>query len=210
MSFSTTRAQVQSATPNWQTQPHGVHDHYRYQPNWEQLYRVHCSLSPLHAFCENSSAIGLIVVIELILNNTRCCRSTTANTMPVDALATLGVRTSVRMVLIPQSQNIPSPALGKFTLVIICQFGSKLRIKRKDKGPSLIWKGSFVLRTHIYTCWEDGVYAILKLYYCRWLYKTRWKLIIVFFTDEINELSTSLWSSVLFTITMPTRWQTSM
>ena len=62
----------------------------------------------MYSYVESHLGFGLTQVDEI--NCGTCCLSYTANTMPADALATLGARASACMVLTPQSQNIAPPA----------------------------------------------------------------------------------------------------
>ena len=78
-----------------------------------------------------------------------CCLSYKANSMPADALATLGARASAGMVLTPHSRNIPSPSLEE---LISCSY--------------LTVATAAAVTTVKYECdWEDLPRAVIKSNY---------------------------------------------
>ena len=81
-----------------------------------------------------------------------CCLCYTANTMPIDALATLGARASAGMVLTPKSRNIPSPSSEELNSGHLL-FGHQQKVQKSTR-KCCIHVSHFVQAS---MCWHTNI-----------------------------------------------------
>ena len=79
-----------------------------------------------------------VLLAYKLWNKNICCLSYTANTMPADALATLGARASAGMVLTPRSEYSVS-SIKRINTCTWCMALQILVIMVSDSGSSPVW-----------------------------------------------------------------------